>query len=80
MSTRRESVLKELLVQLHKVEHDLELANALTHHDPAVNAAEIVLHECITRVERIEQDRGEEPRCTGVLVHSEYERCPRCDR
>lgn len=71
--------LKKALEGLHAIEHDLELANALTPSDHRLNDAEIVLHECIGRVERITSGERE-PTCSGVLVHSEYERCERCDR
>lgn len=73
-----EKALRDVLTLLHAAEHNLELANALTPTDHRINDAEIALHTCIGTIDRIV--RGEHaPRCTGVLVHSEFERCPRCD-
>lgn len=75
-----DKALKVLLERLHTAEHDLEHANAvILDRVDRLNTAEMVLHEAIVKIERIQ--RGEvEPVCTGVLVHSEYEICPRCDR
>lgn len=50
--TRAKDCLDQMLKRLHAVEHDLELESAL-NPDKRLSDAEIALHECIGRFERI---------------------------
>lgn len=76
--TRATDCLDQMLKRLHEVEDKIEHENML-NPDRRLYDAEIVLHDAITKIDRIKRNERE-PACTGVLVHSEYERCPRCDR
>lgn len=50
--TDQEKAFKNALEGLHAIEHDLELANALTPHDYHLNEAELILHKAISEIER----------------------------